>query len=440
MRKTTAVTTTVSALCLTVLCGRPKRPICRSRWAKAKAGWISSLARLHRTWSVRQNYDWVTQFEKQTGCAVNVKTAATSDEMVSLMAKGGYDLVTASGDASLRLIFGKRVQPINTALIPNWKNIDPRLLNGARYTVDGKTYGTPYQWGPNLLMYNTKTFPTPPDSWAVIFQQQNLPDGKSNRGRVQAYDGPIYIADAALFLKATQPQLGISDPYQLNEEQYQAALKLLRQHALIHRYWHDTSVQMSDFKTKAWWPPAHAVSGQRPEGRRAADRHRVPERGRDRLGGHHHAAYRRQAPELRLPVDELVAGAEGAGRRGGFGSGRCRRHRRAARPARCWVRRAAKPTASTSSTKSPSGKRRRRRGGKFVPYSRWTRLHRHHGRPLISPSYFKPPLCWLPALTPVTYDLYAPGDAFGCRLDAARIILRIGLVRLRVVAQSAEVI
>ena len=104
-------------------------------------------ARLHRTWSVRQNYDWVTQFEKQTGCAVNVKTAATSDEMVSLMAKGGYDLVTASGDASLRLIFGKRVQPINTALIPNWKNIDPRLLNGARYTVDGKTYGTPYQWG-----------------------------------------------------------------------------------------------------------------------------------------------------------------------------------------------------------------------------------------------------------------------------------------------------
>lgn len=72
-------------------------------------------------------YDWVTGFEKETGCKVNVKTAATSDEMVSLMAKGGYDLVTASGDASLRLIVGKRVQPINTALIPNWKSIDPRL-------------------------------------------------------------------------------------------------------------------------------------------------------------------------------------------------------------------------------------------------------------------------------------------------------------------------
>ncbi|MGE8455578.1 MAG: spermidine/putrescine ABC transporter substrate-binding protein, partial [Pseudomonas alloputida] len=60
-------------------------------------------------------YDWVTGFEKETGCKVSVKTAATSDEMVSLMTKGGYDLVTASGDASLRLIAGKRVQPINTA-------------------------------------------------------------------------------------------------------------------------------------------------------------------------------------------------------------------------------------------------------------------------------------------------------------------------------------
>ena len=108
-------------------------------------------------------YDWVTGFEKETGCKVNVKTAATSDEMVSLMAKGGYDLVTASGDASLRLIVGKRVQPINTALIPNWKNIDPRLKDAPWYVVNKQTYGTPYQWGPNVLMYNTNVFKTAPD-------------------------------------------------------------------------------------------------------------------------------------------------------------------------------------------------------------------------------------------------------------------------------------
>ncbi|MNO96199.1 Putrescine-binding periplasmic protein precursor [compost metagenome] len=216
-----------------------------------------------------KNYDWVTQFEKETGCKVNVKTAATSDEMVSLMAKGGYDLVTASGDASLRLIYGKRVQPVDVSLIPNWKTVDERLQNAAWHTVDGKHYGTPYQWGPNVLMYSTKVFPQAPDSWAVVFDAENLPDGKPNKGRVQAYDGPIYIADAALYLKATKPELGITDPYQLNEEQYTAVIELLRkQHELIHRYWHDTTVQMSDFKNEgvaassAWPYQANALKAE----------------------------------------------------------------------------------------------------------------------------------------------------------------------------------
>jgi len=196
-------------------------------------------------------YDWVTAFEQSTGCSVNVKTAATSDEMVSLMAKGGYDLVTASGDASLRLIYGKRVQPIDTALIQGWDSIDPRLQNAPWFTVDGKHYGVPFQWGPNLLMYNSQVFPTAPNSWNVVFEEMTLPDGNSNKGRVQAYDGPIYIADAALYLKAHKPELGIVDPYELNETQYAAVLALLRsQHALIHRYWHDYNVQMSDFKNE----------------------------------------------------------------------------------------------------------------------------------------------------------------------------------------------
>ena len=196
-------------------------------------------------------YDWVTGFEQATGCQVNVKTAATSDEMVSLMAKGGYDLVTASGDASLRLVAGKRVQPINVALIPNWPNVDERLKNAPWHVVDGQHYGTPYQWGPNVLMYDTRVFKEAPTSWKVLFEAQTLPDGKPNQGRVQAYDGPIYLADAALYLKAHRPELGIEDPYLLTEPQYAAVLELLRaQHPLVHRYWHDVTVQMNDFKNE----------------------------------------------------------------------------------------------------------------------------------------------------------------------------------------------
>jgi putative spermidine/putrescine transport system substrate-binding protein len=196
-------------------------------------------------------YDWVTGFEKSSGCKVNVKTAGTSDEMVTLMNQGGYDLVTASGDASLRLIAGKTVQPVDTKRIPSFKNVDSRLQNGAWFTAGGVHYGTPYQWGPNVLMYNTKVFKAAPKSWSVVFEEQVLPDGKTNKGRVQAYDGPIYIADAALYLKFKNPALGIKDPYELNEAQYAAVLELLKkQRPLVQRFWHDANVQVQDFTTE----------------------------------------------------------------------------------------------------------------------------------------------------------------------------------------------
>ena len=196
-------------------------------------------------------YDWVTEFENETGCKVSVKVAATSDEMVALMNEGGFDLVTASGDASNRLISGGRVQEINTALIPSWNTVDARLQNAPWHTVDGKHYGTPYQWGPNVLMYNTNAFPEPPDSWSVVFEEQTLGDGQSNKGRVQAYDGAIYVADAAMYLMQHKPELGITDPYELNRDQFNAALDLLRQQReLVARYWHDAFIQMDDFKNE----------------------------------------------------------------------------------------------------------------------------------------------------------------------------------------------
>jgi len=198
-----------------------------------------------------KNFDWVTDFEKKTSCKVRVKTANTSDEMVALMNEGGFDLVTASGDASMRLIAGGRVQEVNTKLVPGFKNVDARLQKAPWHFVNGKHYGVPYQWGYNVLAYNTKVFPTPPKSWEVVFKEMTLPDGKSNKGRVQAFDGPIYIADAALYLMKAKPELGIKNPYELDDKQYKAALELLReQRKLVARYWHDAFVQIDDFKNE----------------------------------------------------------------------------------------------------------------------------------------------------------------------------------------------
>jgi len=318
-------------------------------------------------------YDWVTGFEKETGCKVSVKTAATSDEMVSLMTKGGYDLVTASGDASLRLIVGKRVQPINTALIPNWKNIDPRLQNGGWYVVDKQVYGTPYQWGPNVLLYNTNTFKQPPTSWNVVFEPQDLPDGKPNKGRVQAYDGPIYIADAALYLKSAKPELGINDPYELNEAQYKAVLDLLRQQQpLIHRYWHDATVQMSDVKNEgvvassSW---GYMVNGLKAENQPVAST--IPQEGATGWADttmlhseakHPNCAYKWMDWSLQPKVQGDVAAW--------FGS-------LPAVPAACTGSEllgaeGCKTNGFDNFDKIAFWKTPQAQGGKFVPYSRWT--------------------------------------------------------------------
>lgn len=194
------------------------------------------------------NVDWISEFENSTGCKVKVKFAKTSDEMVALMMEGGYDLVTASGDASIRLIQKGKVQEINTDLIPSWKEIDNRFKDSPWHTIENIHYGVPYQWGANVLMYNTKVFPKPPKTWKVVFEEMKLPDGLSNKGRVQAFDGPIYLADAALYLMRNEKSLRIKNPYELTEKQFTASVELIKkQKTLIHRYWRDTSIQIEDF-------------------------------------------------------------------------------------------------------------------------------------------------------------------------------------------------
>ena len=159
----------------------------------------------------------MTPFAKKTGCQVHVKDFGTSDDAVSLMHSGGYDVVSASGDATLRLISAGDVEPVNTDLVPNYADISPFLKNQSFNSVDGQMYGIPHGWGANLLMYNKSVVKPAPTSWGAVF------DGASKyAGKVTAYDSPIYIADAALYLMNTKPSLGIKNPYALDKDQLAA--------------------------------------------------------------------------------------------------------------------------------------------------------------------------------------------------------------------------
>ncbi|MEP7202505.1 MAG: extracellular solute-binding protein [Ilumatobacteraceae bacterium] len=194
--------------------------------------------------STYPEYDWVHPFQDQTGCVVKSKIAATSDEMFQLMGTGDYDGVSASGDASVRLIDAKLVDPVNTALIKNYADLSPFLKDQRYNSSDGKNYGIPHGWGANYLMWRTDVVTTAPDSWSVVFDK-----GSPYAGKVTAYDAPIYIADAALYLKTAQPDLGIEDPYSLNQAQFDASVALLKdQHSIIGEYWNDYTKTQGAFE------------------------------------------------------------------------------------------------------------------------------------------------------------------------------------------------
>jgi len=186
--------------------------------------------------STDPKFDWVHPFEQQTGCQVKVKYDDTSDQMVNDMRQSGgtlYDGVSASGDATNRLIAHGDVAPVNVKLIPGWSQFLPTLQSPPHNTVNGVHYGVSYMYGANVLMYNTQQVKPAPTSWDVTFEA-NSPYA----GKVMAYGGPIFIADAALYLKTHQPSLGITDPYELTAAQLDAAVALLKtQKPLIKKYW-----------------------------------------------------------------------------------------------------------------------------------------------------------------------------------------------------------
>jgi putative spermidine/putrescine transport system substrate-binding protein len=188
----------------------------------------------------------VDEFQAATGCKVNTKDGATSDDMISLIQTGAYDGVSASGNASVRLMTTGEVSPVNTDFIPNYANVREGITNQDYNSLDGQPYGVPHGRGPNYLMFRNDIVPADTDSWAVIWEDDQL---QKYKGKISIYDDSIFIADAAVYLKATQPDLGIDNPYQLNEEQFNAAVDLLKKQAAAGlNYWPgDVAKQIAEF-------------------------------------------------------------------------------------------------------------------------------------------------------------------------------------------------
>jgi putative spermidine/putrescine transport system substrate-binding protein len=194
---------------------------------------------------------WVKPFEKATGCQVHNKDAGTSDQMVQLMRTGQYDGVSASGNATERLVDAGNVSPVNVNLVPNYKTVFPDIKNQPYNTFGGVHYGIPHGRGANLLMWNTKMVHPAPRSWSIIL---NPKQAAKYKGKISVYDDPIYIADAAVYLKAHDPSLGITNPYELNSKQFNAAVHLLhQQRPYVGEYWGGAAQQIQSYASGNDW-------------------------------------------------------------------------------------------------------------------------------------------------------------------------------------------
>src|SRR5437867_2932133 len=145
-------------------------------------------------WEGYVDDSWKKPFEDTTGCKVSVTYAGSSDEMFSKFRSGGgatYDLVSASGDASLRFVQAGALQEIDISKISHFNELAPQLQNPPHNTVDGKHYGVSFMWGPNVLIYDKKAFPEAPKSWNVLYDEKY-------KGQITIPDNPIQIADVAL--------------------------------------------------------------------------------------------------------------------------------------------------------------------------------------------------------------------------------------------------
>jgi putative spermidine/putrescine transport system substrate-binding protein len=166
-----------------------------------------------------------------------------------------WDGLSASGVISRRLIADGLVRPLDVGLFAAWHDLWPPLQAPAHDTLGDSHYGIAQGWSADLLMWNSERVTEAPTSWRTVFDPE-----AATPGGVTAYDSPIAMADAALFLSVDRPELGIQDPYELTLVQFDAVVDLLRaQRPLVTTYWGTRldqigAFQQADAVIGAAWP------------------------------------------------------------------------------------------------------------------------------------------------------------------------------------------
>jgi putative spermidine/putrescine transport system substrate-binding protein len=175
----------------------------------------------------RQGYaetSWVRPFERSTGCKVEVRYADGADALRRAASGYAFDVASIPGSVAYAVVQDGAARALNPALVPQRSEFRAPFRDPAAGRAGARRYGVSFLWTPRLELWRTSIRKHAPATWAPLSWNT-----KARRGRVALEDTPLEIGDAAISLRKLRPELGITDPYALNQAQFVAAVALTKQ-------------------------------------------------------------------------------------------------------------------------------------------------------------------------------------------------------------------
>jgi spermidine/putrescine-binding protein len=123
-------------------------------------------------WEGYADPSFVRPFEQSHKCKISASYMGSSDELVAKLRGGSasnYDVISPSSDVATMIASAGLAAPLDLSKFPSYLQLSERLREMPLVRVNGNVYGVPFTWGPNPLLFDTRAFPTPPDSWTVLW-------------------------------------------------------------------------------------------------------------------------------------------------------------------------------------------------------------------------------------------------------------------------------
>ena len=221
----------------------PVTRIAIARTSDARADAVTYLAKLcpkpiggelnFMVWEGYTDTLFTAPFERACGVRVNPTYMGSSDDLVAKLRAGGaqsVDLISPSSDAVTEIIQAGLASPLDLSRIPTYADLSASFRALPLAKKDGQTYGLPWAFGPNPLIYDTtKVHPTPA-SWSVLWEP--------------GYRGKISLQDDIATLYMVAQYLGMDDRndksklYNLSDADLaKVKAKMLELRPSVRKYW-----------------------------------------------------------------------------------------------------------------------------------------------------------------------------------------------------------